>query len=188
MGYLAAVVVVLLVVVLLIMLATMREVALLQEKVSIYKQLLLRPARPSYIGEQLPLPVIESLGKIAGLSTAERALLIFMRPDCSACQEMSVKLPSIATLLGPIKPIIVVGRGPRAHRMADRMASADLIAKADPDETLFDAAEIRSTPTMILVDMRNQVAEDYAEGSDMQWLTSLQPEFAPSSSPRSHPD
>lgn len=183
MWYLGVTLAAVVVAVVLILLATMREVALLQEKISVYRQLLLRPARPSYIGERLPLSLADALARIDGLSSTERALLIFMRPDCSACQEMSVKLPSMLQALGEIKAVVVVGRGPRGQRMLDRAAAAEVIAEPDPAEVLFDAAEIRSTPTMILVDLRNQIAEDYAEGSDLEWLRSLHARAADTPTP-----
>ncbi len=175
MSLLAAVVIALLVLVLLVLLALMRDVALLHEKISIYRQLLLRPARPSYIGEAMPRALREVLGAPSPLSaddlSAARALVMFMRPDCAACHELAARLAG-DPLTGDegLDLIAVIGRGPRTQRMVERMNAAGFEVRADPSEALFDAAEIRSTPTMILWDRSSNVAADYAEGSDFAWL------------------
>lgn len=172
MVYVDVVVVALLVVVLLVLLSTMREVALLQEKVSIYRQLLLRPAKPSYIGDQVPVALQSALDSLEPLREASRVLLVFLRPDCSACRDLADRLASEDFHHGP--PIVcVIGLGPRARRMSDRLSAADYIAINDSDESLFDSAEVRSTPTMILCDLTRQVAEEYSEGSDFEWIRSL---------------
>jgi hypothetical protein len=172
MRYVDGAVVLLLLAVILIMLSLMREVALLQERITIYRQLLLRPAKPSYIGGPAPA---ELLGLLNAVSTTgeSRAVIIFLRPDCAACQEMAHELEGANRWPAGLLVLAVVGRGPQARKMIQRLSAAGLTTHADPDETIFDIGEIRSTPNMLLINRVTGEAEHFSEGSDYQWLDSV---------------
>ena len=170
--YLDIAVLVIAIFVVLILLSTMREVALLQEKVSIYRQLLLRPARPSFIGDQIPVDLQSALERLVPLRGATDALLLFIRADCTACRELVGKL--IEQKLSSKTPIVcIVGLGSRGRRMSDRLADAGYVSVHDSDEALFDAAEVRSTPTTIMCNLVNKTATEHSEGSDLEWIRSL---------------
>lgn len=178
MWYIAGILLAVMAAVLLVLLAVMKEVVVLQEKVTIYRQLLLRPARPSYIGAAMPANVRQELAAAQELPTSGDLIILFLRPDCSACNAMVNHLSTATGLISDLKVIGVIGRGVGARRLIERVVASGITPHPDTNETLFDAAEIRSTPTMLRIDLSSETVIDYAEGSDVEWLRAIQMETA----------
>ncbi len=168
------VVILLLGLVLLILLATMRDVAILQERISVYRQLLLRPLKPTYTGDVMPEPLAETVHQtVPDFPAQDKHIVIgFWRPDCTGCRDYVSELAKNRDKLRDVLLISIVGRGSGSNRFLQAVQSVGP-AILDSKEVLFDSGQIRTTPSFLSIRAGSTNVSEYQEGGDLQWLISL---------------
>lgn len=171
---LAVVLIVLLLVVCTALLGTMREVALLEGKVTSFTDLLLRPPTPAFIDGILPEPARAELisSGIGDMSTD--MFLIFVRQGCSGCNRLMQGLKdsiSAGVLLGS-QVVCVLGPQSRGTDLEATIQTVGMTLIIDYDRALAQACQVKQMPMTLHLAERSLQVQGVSVGDDIRWLLS----------------
>jgi hypothetical protein len=158
-------------------LATMRETVLLRGQVDALQQLVKHPPAPSFALDGGALPQLVANAIRASARASESAsdssvqLVAFISQGCGPCDRLTHGL-SQAVRDGSLseQDLVFVMWGPdhaQAAAYGERLPG-ELIF--DPDGDLQRAAEIRGTPTLLLVNRSDLNVIDYDLEGDVEWV------------------
>jgi hypothetical protein len=168
---LSAIAIVLLLIVVLGLFGTLREVSILQGKVTSLEGLLLKPPEPRFFDGMLPERVLAELAGTPFASRGRDFFLVFVRQACPGC----------ATLLEDLKAgvdadrldreqLLYVVAGP-AGGLDTRLRDRGCYVLADEVRALTEACQVKQTPTILHLDKTLKVL-GATVGGDMEWIYS----------------
>jgi hypothetical protein len=168
---LGAITVVLLLVVCLALLGTMREVVILQGKVSAFTDLLLEPPTPQFLDGVLPTRVSATL-RDAHVGQAGNCFLIFVRQGCSGCAGLLQDLKQALAIgvLSPGQVACVVG--PQSGGLETRVRAMGITVLIDHDRLLSSGCGIKHSPTTFLLAAESLNVLDASVGGGFAWIQS----------------
>lgn len=161
---------------LLAVLATMRETVMLRGQVTALQQLIKNPPAPSYAinGTQLPAPLVNALvgpADVSSLVTSDVQLVAFVSPGCRPCETLTSGLADAVERgdVGGDSLVFIVWATDeaRAAEYGSRLPGQVLL---DCDADLQRIAEIRGTPTLLLVSRADNHVIDYSLEGDVAWV------------------
>jgi hypothetical protein len=152
---------------LLALLGVMRETVTLRGEVTALTQLITTPPAPAYLHNMLPPVIAQALGH-----PDRRRLILFVSPQCGACNELLQQLQDSRSDLLPEDRIalsIVVGGHdiPAPLLRVAKELTPDMVH--DADGSLYRAAAIIGTPTSLYVN-RAGIVTAYRFGADARWI------------------
>lgn len=162
---------------LLAILATMRETVILRGQVTALQQLIKSPPAPSYAinREQIPAALVSALtGAAEGVTSAtcDAQLIAFVSPGCRPCETLTSDLAG-AVERGDIAShdlvfIVWATDEARAAAYGSRLPGQVLL---DCEADLQRIAEVRGTPTLLMVSRADHRVIDYNLEGDAAWVT-----------------
>jgi hypothetical protein len=161
-----------LVMVLLMQLGVMREVVVLQEKVTAFSQLLLQPPVPSFLKKQLPKTAIRVVRE-TGFREDGPFVLVFMKSKCEGCLRLAEDI-SQATARGLLSQDAItcfLAEGSTGSKIEILMnQSAKFVAEVSVG--VFRSCEVSGTPTMLAINPETWEVFGHSAGGDAAWLMS----------------
>lgn len=150
----------------LVILGVMREVVLLRGEVVSLANLVTRAPQPSYLGQQLPAPLIQALE--ANNAVPDGGALLFLSSDCSGCLAL---LEEVWNKLGQLPQLTCVVKAKTAAdhvaAQAKRVAGSVVI---DINGELLRVAEVVSTPSGVAFRPGSYETYEFSAGGDEEWL------------------
>jgi len=166
-----AVTIVLLVFVGLGLLGTLREVSILQGRVSALQNLLLRPPGPRFFDGMLPERAVATLRAAPLADNVRDFFVVFVRQACPGC----------ANLLQAIKDAVAVNRLDSERFLCvvcgvpggldTRLRDSGFRVINDQPRALAEACQVKQTPTVLHLDSTLSVL-DATVGDDIEWIYS----------------
>jgi hypothetical protein len=151
---------------------TMREVTVLQNKISALTDLLLKPPTPQFFDGLLPERTNAKL-RDARLGIGFRNfVLIFVRQGCTGCASLLSQV-RLAIGQGTLSPgqfaCVIIGR-PGGLDQALRQTGIPVIT--DDTRLLQEGCQVRQTPTLLHLDTNSLKVLSSTAGDDFAWITS----------------
>jgi hypothetical protein len=160
-------------IVLLMQLGVTREVVVLQEKVTVFSQLLLRPPVPSFLRGSLPKSAIPAVQAV-GFRSDGPFVMVFMTPGCQGCLGLAEGLKeATATGLLPSEAITCfLAEGSAGSRIEVLLrASTPFVAEVSTGG-IFRDCEVSATPTMLAINPDTWEVFGHSVGGDARWAVS----------------
>jgi len=151
----------------LIALSVMKELIALRGEVRAVFQLVTNPPAPAVMGSSVPQELAEILGALP--ETPGAFVVIFMSEACSGCETLAeaLAIDSQEGRLDPKNVVFIVSGG--RPSFARRLSAAGFTLYSDNSGAVFEACQIRGTPTSWGVWRDSLVVFDFKFGADPEW-------------------
>jgi len=159
--------------VLLMQLGVTREVVVLQEKVTAFSQLLLRPPVPSFLKARLPKKAIEAIEAV-GFRSGGPFILVFMKPACGGCFSLAEELMH-ATVTGALPRGAItcfLEEGSAGSKIDSLIRDTTRFVAETTSDGVFRACEVSATPTMLAINPETWEVFGHSVGGDAAWAVS----------------
>jgi hypothetical protein len=159
--------------VLLMQLGVTREVVILQEKVTVFSQLLLNPPVPSFLRGTLPKKAITAV-EAAGFRPDGPFVVVFMKSGCSGCLSLAggLKEATEAGWLPPNSVTCFLAEGAGGSRLEALMRATTPFLTEATSGGVFLACEVSATPAMLAVNPETWEVFGHSVGGDAAWAVS----------------
>jgi hypothetical protein len=159
--------------VLLMQLGVTREVVVLQEKVAVFSQLLLRPPVPSFLRGSLPRKAIAAVQAVGHKETGP-FIIVFMRHACGGCRSLAEGLQQATAtgLLARDDVICFLEQDSAGSNIESLMRNIAKSVNYESSEVVFRACEVSATPTMLAVNPKTWEVFGHSVGGDAAWAVS----------------
>lgn len=167
---------------LLLILGVMREAVILDGKVTALSQLITRPPAPSYVNATLPIQLAErlSLSPLTATNARKAHVVLFVRPNCSGCEDVIGQLSKALTegLVAREDISCVVSAASHNEPLYQEALTISQNAILDVTGNLLKSCEIRGTPTALALWSDTGHVFDYILGGDVEWIRQKAPDAA----------
>jgi len=174
MTVLLAIVAVILLMVCLALLGTMREVVVLQGKVTAFTELMLKPPAPAFLDGMLPDRVRARLLDAGIGQQGDDVFLIFARKGCAGCARLlqSIKAGLTEGTLSSRQFVCVLDSHSGGDSLEQAIRDSGMVVLVDQDRFLANACQVKQTPTTFHLGATSLKVVDSNIGGEFEWVRS----------------
>ncbi|MGH2441849.1 MAG: hypothetical protein ACRDFX_01630 [Chloroflexota bacterium] len=157
---------------LLVILGVMREVLILRGHVTALSQLITRPPAPSYLGSGLPRTVASRLKPLQRSEEGSPHVVLYLSNGCTGCVSLIAALRQSLELgqIAASDVSCIVGIQPGDDGIYTAAVATGCRTSTDVRGEMYEALEIRGTPSQLAIWSDTTEVFDYHLGGDMQWI------------------